>query len=167
MYSDKYRKQMDSASTNMLFAKLTKLPPSTNKLYELGMKTLPDGRKVPFKRLSTAAKKYQTWASTELAKAWGFSKVKLDPNKPHDLTVIFLLPEVENKGWATGKAKTRFKKKDVTNYIKLMEDIVASACGVDDSATFDTRLMKRLSTKNPRIEIYIKEAPEWILEDAR
>ena len=145
-----------------LVATLEKLPPSVNKLYTLATKRA--GKKVvAFQKRSIAANKYITWASTELAKQWGLSPIKLEPNSPHELTLIFYFPKIENSGWP--KTKTRFKKKDGNNYIKLLEDIIATACGVDDSATFDTHVFKRLSTGKPRVEIVISQIEEDILKD--
>lgn len=46
--------------------------------------------------------------------------LQISSDDPLRLDFLFYLPRVENKGWP-GKAK-RFKKKDVSNLVKLIED---------------------------------------------
>jgi len=147
----------------MLHAVLHQLPPSVNKLYTLATKKTKTGKIIAFKRLSDEAQKYITWASTELGKSWAFQH-KLDPNRPHSLTLKFFLPKVEHAGWPA-KAKSRFVKRDVTNLIKILEDIIAKASGVDDSATFELDIQKRLSEDSPRVEISLRELPKGFIDE--
>jgi Holliday junction resolvase RusA-like endonuclease len=129
-------------------ATLVVLPPSTNKLY---INNRWGGR-----TLSSAAKKFITGAKVALLRQWVFMPEALDPNVAYKLQVTFYMEKVTNKGWP-GKAKFKFKKQDVTNYIKLLEDVIAIACGVDDSSFLDVEAKKREDKDNPRIEIIISE----------
>lgn len=55
------------------------------------------------------------------------------PNKPYEIAVLFYLEHLENTGFKTGKAASRYKVLDATNRIKLLEDALKDAGGIDDS----------------------------------
>ena len=132
-----------------LAATISSLPPSANKIYvRLGRGTI----------LSKEAKTFKAKAKMELLQQWAFEE-GLDPNQPYSLSLTFYLPKLENKGWPD-KAKSRFAKRDVTNLIKLLEDIIAQTTGVDDSATLDVCVHKRLDSGNPRVEVRIEQLAE-------
>ena len=134
---------------NMLSATINRLPPSANKIYvRLGRGTI----------LSKEAKTFKAEAKMQLLKQWAFEKA-LDPNQPYELSLTFYLPKLENSGWP-GKAKARFSRRDVTNLIKLLEDIIAQTTGVDDSATLDVHVYKRLDPDNPRVELTLRQLEE-------
>ena len=81
----------------------------------------------------------------------------------YEMEMGFYFAEIENKGWfetykkgdkkGQRKAATRWKRIDTTNLVKLAEDAVKSATGVDDCATFDHWLKKRKDASNPRVDI--------------
>ena len=125
---------------------LTALPPSINKLY----KNNRWGGRI----LSPEAKKFSVAAKLTLSKKWAFEE-GLTPNEPYALSLTFFMPRVVNAGWPNTKA--RFKKQDVTNYIKLLEDVICEVCGIDDSCFMRVNLPKCEDPENPRIEITIEE----------
>lgn len=57
------------------------------------------------------------------------------------LTIVFFVPERE----LTTVDKKKFKGRDVSNYVKLIEDAVFEYLGVDDSASLEPTAIKRLS----------------------
>lgn len=57
------------------------------------------------------------------------------------LTVVFFIPAKE----LTTVDKKKFKGRDVSNYLKLIEDAVFEYLGVDDSASLEPFAVKRLS----------------------
>ena len=63
--------------------------------------------------------------------------------EPLKLTCEFYFPALENKGWSTGKAKTRYKRIDVSNRVKLLEDAVSEGLDIDDLYFFQLNLIKR------------------------
>lgn len=137
-----------------LYAKLSSFPPSNNELYE--PRTFKQGKRLVTKEvLSQKARKYIADASTELAKQWAFEN-KLDPHKPHEVVLTFYMEKVENSTWPA-KAKSRFVKRDVTNLIKVLEDVAVRASGVDDSAFFDLHIFKRLAKGEPYVEVLLRE----------
>lgn len=105
---------------------------------------------------SAAMKKFIVDVKSELVKYWAFNATKLNKDKAHVLIVYFYLPKLFTSGWPK-KADNRFVRKDLTNMVKVLEDILAEVVGVDDSSTMDVHLYKREDEQNPRIEITIAE----------
>jgi hypothetical protein len=74
-----------------------------------------------------------------------------------ELTIALRLPNLMNGSWKKGTLKTTpkgrfvspYKKLDGSNYIKLIEDAVADATGIDDSMNVDTRVIKDVSWRGP------------------
>lgn len=59
------------------------------------------------------------------------------------LCLTFYFPTLVNAGWAKSKAKTRYKRLDVGNRRKLLEDCLSSVLGeIDDSLFFEVVLTK-------------------------
>lgn len=60
----------------------------------------------------------------------------------------------------TGKTEVRrrspWKKFDLTNRVKLLEDCVRDAVDIDDSQTIDAHLFKRQDAEAPRVEIILR-----------
>lgn len=91
---------------------------------------------------------------------------QFDPNKKWLLRMHFFFETVTNKGYfefykrgkkeGQRKAKNRWKKMDNTNRIKLAEDAMRDATGIDDSATFVHVLVKDEDRERPRVELCLR-----------
>lgn len=82
-----------------------------------------------------------------------------------DLTIWLYLDDLKNESWKVGggmtvprkgaKSKPQpqspYKKKDGSNYIKLIEDAVVKGTGIDDSAHLDVAVKKREDALDARI----------------
>jgi len=67
--------------------------------------------------------------------------------------------EILNKSWlASGKSKAKspYKRMDVGNRRKLLEDCVAEAVDIDDSLSFRLELVKLVADDTPRVEIFLE-----------
>lgn len=75
------------------------------------------------------------------------------------LSLSFTFDTVVNKGWAKGKAKSRYKKFDVGNRRKLIEDCLVEALGktIDDSLFFELYLRKEMG-REPGVHILLEPA---------
>lgn len=75
-------------------------------------------------------------------------------------SLFFKKWDLLNKGWFQKKrsAKSPYKKNDVGNRRKLLEDCVAAALGVDDTTSFSLIMHKYIDDASPRVEIVIEEA---------
>ena len=68
------------------------------------------------------------------------------------IELFFTKDQLVNKGWP--KTKTYFKKMDVGNRRKLLEDCIAETLGIDDMYTFDLRMTK-IASSCPRVFVTI------------
>lgn len=140
------------------FYKLTAtlaMPPTSNNIY-----TSSGGKRIKTRE----ARAWQNRAVRELMRQ---SKLgiqdEFDPNRMYWLDLHFFFEAVVNKGWderwqrgtkqGQRKAETKWKKIDLSNRIKLLEDTVRNAVGVDDSATFVLHLTKDCDPTNPRVRV--------------
>jgi hypothetical protein len=86
--------------------------------------------------------------------------LNLKEHIPYELTLAVFLEKIENKGWSNGAAENRYAKIDVTNRIKLIEDTVADAVGVDDRHNFRLSLEKHCDPDHPGLYVILTEISE-------
>lgn len=119
----------------MIRLELPCLPPSTNHAY---VNNGFGGRK-----LSAGARAFLTETKAHLAHTYPREMMIFRPNVPYLLVMRFHFEAIENANWGrSGKGKTRYKKVDATNRIKLLEDALADAGGIDDSQFVSTTPQK-------------------------
>ena len=112
------------------------MPPSVNKLYAT----------VRGKRIMTAQGKAVKREIVQLVVAHVATMPDLFRAESRlRLTVDLYFAAVENAGWSKGKAKNRYKRIDVSNRAKLLEDALFSGIGIDDSLIFEL-IMRKHST---------------------
>lgn len=127
------------------------LPPSSNKIYFRG--TI----------LTKRAREYGERFAHFMVKHHGHQLSDLDPESAYAVHLRFFFETLVNDGWVQRdkkgqrKASSRFKKIDVSNRIKLVEDCVRDALAIDDSHTFAMSQEKHHNPENPHIEIYVQE----------
>lgn len=127
------------------------LPPSSNAIYV----NLPGkGR-----RKSEAAKVFQSRAMRVIQKEGRAALLRLTPDVPYELKVIVFFKKVTIKSWPA-KAKSRYEKIDVSNRIKLIEDTVSKAIGLDDCHNFRIILEKQCDPENPGLYVCLSEVGE-------
>ena len=132
------------------------LPPSSNKIYEpVYVQGKPRG-----KRLSVSGRNFKIRAMAVIQKGGKLALLNLKENIPYELTLAVFLEKVENKGWGSGSADSRYAKIDVTNRVKLIEDTVADAVGIDDRHNFRISLEKHCDPDNPGIYVRLAKIPE-------
>lgn len=132
----------------MICLELPSIPPSTNNAYV----NLPRGGRT----LGPVGRAYKTETTTFLARNYPEELRKLLPDVPYFLYVRVYLPAIENKS-----GKTRYKKVDVSNRLKLFEDCLKDAGGIDDSQFLMVLQEKRLAP--PGIEA--TQAFLWNMEE--
>jgi len=64
--------------------------------------------------------------------------------EPLSMEIELFFPSLENKGWSSGQAKSRYKQIDASNRVKLVEDAIAEALMIDDRYFFDVTVRKRV-----------------------
>lgn len=126
------------------------LPPSSNKIYFQGT------------RLTKHSREYAERFALFMVRNHGHQINEMNPDLTYAVHLRFYFESLVNPGWLerdrTGqrKAKTRYKKIDVSNRIKLVEDCVRDALAIDDSHTFALSQEKHHDPSNPRVEIYVQ-----------
>ena len=110
----------------MIYLYVDGVPPSVNHLY---ITTRGGGR-----ALSPEGRKYKEGLRAHLAQMYGKELAKFEPNVPYLVLVRFHMNELLTKSWPKN-AKNRYKGIDVTNRIKVLEDVIKEVAGVgfDDS----------------------------------
>lgn len=145
-----------------LYASLTdSIPVSVNELY-----TTFRGRTV----LKKAGEKFKSDLTRVVASACaGENWLEVVQAVYHEkawvrLVVVYTSLQWLNASWKPGAitrggtSQSPYQKKDVSNYMKVIEDAVAEGTGIDDSAHFEATIHKRVG--EPCIEI-IYEVYAW------
>lgn len=142
--------------TDKLHVWIPFLPPSSNKIYEpVWVRGKPRG-----KRLSDAGRRFKVRAMKTIQEGGRAALLNLKEHVPYELTLAIFLNKIENKGWVSKKTDSRYAKVDVTNRIKLIEDTVADAVGVDDRHNFRIYVEKHCDPDNPGIYVILREISE-------
>ena len=139
------------------------MPPTSNHIYTKA----PGGGRM----LTRLARSWKKKAVGHMVRDSGLGfQDGLDPNKRYWVEFVFFFEAVENKGWnefykkgekeGQRKAAMRWKKIDLSNRVKLLEDSVQEAVGVDDSATFAQVLQKNVDERDPRVEVSMFQLEE-------
>lgn len=115
------------------------IPPSSNHAYA---NMRGGGGRV----LTTAGKKFKATTLAHISQTYRREMMFWKPNKPFLLVMRFHFDELENSGFTTGKAKSRYKVFDGGNRTKLLEDVLKDAGGIDDSQTLTSIWQKERST---------------------
>lgn len=135
------------------------LPPSSNKIYIRH----PTGKG---KILSHDARTFKIKAMERIQQEGGVAFIKLPQNVPYRLHLVFFLEKVEV---AKSDVGARYKQIDLSNMVKLIEDTVAEATGVDDRHNFQVVLEKHCDPKHPGLYVMlqpIREASVGLTKEA-
>jgi Holliday junction resolvase RusA-like endonuclease len=131
------------------------LPPSSNKIYEpVWVQGKPRG-----KRLSKEGGKFKFRAMRVMQQDGRVAFLNLEEHVPYELTIAVFFKKIYNAGWPE-KAKNKYEKVDATNRIKLIEDTVADAVGLDDRHNFRIIVEKHCEPDNPGIYVMLRRIPE-------
>lgn len=123
------------------------LPPSSNSIY---VTDWIQHRRI----LSEDAKKYKAYFKQNFHDHHILETAKFKRELPYKLSIIFIM-DVVNKGWP-GKAQHRFKQSDASNRVKILEDCLAEALGIDDSQFTDVLIHKVQATDNQPSMVYLQ-----------
>lgn len=108
----------------MICLRLSSVPPSSNHAYF----NLPRGGR----SLSTEGKRYKAETTAQLVRNYPKEMQFFRPNTPYLILVRIHFETILNAGYPK-KAESRYKKLDVSNRLKLLEDCLKDAGGIDDS----------------------------------
>jgi Holliday junction resolvase RusA-like endonuclease len=139
----------------MIHIAIPGIPISTNHAY-MTMVVGGGRKKIPKRVLTPEGRRYKVETSAYIVQHYPAELGVFRPNKPYGYIVQIAFSNLLNKGWPE-KAKTRYKKLDASNRIKLLEDAMADAFGIDDSNFLSTRVDKVEGEENTLIWVWNME----------
>lgn len=145
----------------MIYMALPTVPPSVNAIYMTIMKAQGGGKRpIPIRVLTTEGQRYKKETTADLVKRYPTELKKFVPNKPYHVLFKLHIPDLLTKTWPA-KAKSRYKKLDATNRIKVLEDVLADIAAVDDSSNMLV-LVQKLEAPAEKTEIWA-----WNVEEEK
>lgn len=57
------------------------------------------------------------------------------------------------------------RRRDLDGGLKITQDAIMDALGVNDNRVVDIHLVKRISPTNPRVEVELEAIPEWRFDE--
>lgn len=143
----------------MIYIKLDSLPPSANQAYfnlpsRRSKKAGKGGGMVPGGRaLTKAGKAYKETVVNHIVKHHGMQTQELKKDACISCFVAYGIPDMYNSGWPD-EAKSRYKKIDLANFPKLLQDAICEATSMDDrQICFDYKY--KYQSEKPETSIYI------------
>ena len=130
------------------------LPPSANHIYVKGTILTREAREYGERFAQYSTQNYLHLIN---------EIIRPGPRSVYAVHLRFYFETVVNESYLNLKvpeskrAKTRYKKFDLTNRVKLLEDCVRDAIGIDDCLTFVATQEKHMDPSFPRVEIYVQE----------
>lgn len=115
------------------------LPPSVNHVY-----LTVHGKRILSKKEGAA---YKTSVQAAIALNSILNRESISPAAALTLVVVLEVPESKllNKGWPK-TIKTRYKRYDASNRVKVLEDVISTALGYDDGQNFTVVVAKVVSS---------------------
>jgi len=144
----------------VIYIPIIGLPPSVNEAYsDIPIKT-PQGIKAK-RKLSKKGEKYKNETTSLFSREYPAEMMLVKPNECTGWAAVFDMPNVLNKGWPD-KAESRYKTKDASNRVKILEDCLMTALGVDDNQFFCQLAFKREGREYTHIWVWNIELEGWI-----
>lgn len=135
----------------MIYLKVPSLPPSSNHAYA-------NIRGTNKRVLTKVGRAYKVETCAHLAQKYRAELQFFRPDQPYLLVVRFWFLQIHNAGWPK-KADSRYKRLDASNRLKLLEDALKDAAGVDDSQNL-TLVLQKYEGLEEKTEIWV-----WNLDD--
>lgn len=144
----------------MIYFRTPGVPLSVNHAYETFV-TRKGKRSIPVRRLTDAGKKYKMELKTFLLQNHPQVLSYLVADRPYALLVKLTFrgrEKLYNKTWDPGNENSsvdRYKRLDVSNRIKLFEDALSEATGLDDKHNFFLGAYKSWSSTDEYTEAWV------------
>lgn len=144
----------------MIYIPLIGLPPSVNEAYSDIPIHTKEGIKTK-RKLSKVGEKYKNETTSAFSREYPVELRMVHPNECTGWAVILDMPKVVNKGWPD-KTQSRYKTVDASNRVKLLEDCIATALGIDDAQFFLQLSAKREGRPYTHIWVWNIEVEGWL-----
>jgi len=130
----------------VIYLELPTVPPSANHAYA-------NIRGTNKRVLSKDGRAYKTTTTAHIAQKYMREMKFFRKDQPYFMLVRFWFLQIYNSGWPK-TAENRYKKLDVGNRLKLLEDALKEAAGIDDSQNLTLILQKYQGSKE-KTEIWV------------
>lgn len=147
----------------MIYTPLIGLPLSTNKAYFDQVIRTTHGLTAK-RKLTKAGGKYKNETKGTLARDYPPQMKEILTDGPVGWACMFDMPNLLNTTWPKD-AKSRYKKHDVSNRIKLLEDSLSAAVGMDDSQFLLALAAKRKGHPFTHIWMWKIEEEGWLPDE--
>ena len=134
---------------NHLRVWIDKLPPSSNHIYV----SIPGKGRF----LSPQAMAFKVYAMRVIQQQGRVAFLGLKSNIPYELHLAVFFDQVEYLKSSKG---SRYKRIDLSNQVKLIEDTVAAATGIDDAHNFRMVLEKHCDPDHPGMYVTLRPIEE-------
>ncbi len=129
----------------MIRLEFQNIPPSTNTAYY--------NRRGGGRGLTDEGASYKAGIMMDAHRFYMSQIATLKKNEPYGM-IVRVHADVETKGWRKTGAGTRYKKFDASNRIKLLEDALCEAAGIDDSQFMGVYIEKKEGEEKTIIVIW-------------
>lgn len=139
----------------MIYIVLKGLPPSSNQAYFNlpSKKGKGKGMERGGRALTAAGKAYKKEVINHIVKHHGMQTQQLKKDAALSCMIAYGFPDMLNSGWPE-KAQHKYKKNDLANRPKLLQDAIVEATSIDDSQIcFDFKY--KYPSEEPQTTIYI------------
>jgi len=132
------------------------MPPTDNNLY---VPVRKKGKSAGL-RLSDTARVYKVKVAEVMADAALLNPdFGIEENVEYAISLVVYFKSAYSKSWPK-KAKSKFRKIDTHNRLKLVIDSVMGSMGLDDNCLFEQSVIKMEDPEDPRVEVEIRRW-EW------
>ena len=145
----------------MIILSIPSVPPSANAAYR-SQRRRQKGKSITIRTLTEEGKKYKNETKSHLVRTYPEQMKIFEPNVPYVLVVEFVFrgrDSLYSKGWNDPNVKksveNRYKALDAGNRLKLFEDALAAAAGVDDRHNFAILLNKTWARDYESTDVWV------------
>ncbi len=128
----------------MIVLLLDELPPSVNHLYV---------QRGKFRSLSKKGQAFKNKVRAAFLDQLAEQPVDFQVTDKLRVDYLFRVPDLYTQGWPS-KAKSPYRRVDVSNFVKAVEDTLFSVLGLDDSMVFEIFMQKVAGPSMTYIEIH-------------
>lgn len=127
-------------------------------------------RDIPFKvgkviktrrKLTKKGEKYKNETKAAFSRQYPAEMQLVRPNECTGWAMVLDMPDVLNKGWPE-KAENRYKTKDASNRVKIIEDCLAESLAINDAQFFLQFVAKREGVGYTHIWVWNIEVEGWL-----
>lgn len=125
------------------------LPISINAFYM----TIKKGKRT-IRAITKEGRAYKKESVAHLVRRYPSELAKMEKDQPYLVVARLHFKSILNKSWPE-TAKTRYKKLDGTNRVKVLEDVISEATGVDDAQNLTFIVEKCQTDEEERTEVWL------------